>query len=240
MEGFVFYKSFRDAAMMLRPEERLALYDAITEYGIEGEITSALPGTVGALFTLIKPQLDANAAKKTAGKRGGRPRLSEDKTDGFENEKPMVYEDENHRLENEKPKVKEKVKEKVKDKEKEVEEKESAGSGRNPSLAAISLPLNDGTEYDVTFDKLNTWSELYPAVDVMQELRNMRGWLESNKSRRKTRRGIEAFCTSWLAREQNRGPARPAARRVGISQEKAGVTRGTDFDALALEAVVGG
>ena len=69
----------------------------------------------------------------------------------------------------------------------------------------IGLPLNDGTEYGVTEEQCREWSELYPAVDVFQQLRQMRGWLLSNKERRKTKRGISRFITNWLAREQDRG-----------------------------------
>jgi len=69
----------------------------------------------------------------------------------------------------------------------------------------IYLTLNDKTEYAVTQKKIDEWSELYPAVDVMQQLRNMKGWLNSNPKKRKTRSGIERFITGWLASEQNKG-----------------------------------
>lgn len=71
----------------------------------------------------------------------------------------------------------------------------------------VELPLNDGSEYGVTEEQCREWAELYPSVDVLQQLRNMRGWLLSNKERRKTRRGINRFITNWLSREQDRGCA---------------------------------
>ena len=77
----------------------------------------------------------------------------------------------------------------------------------------IALPLNDKTEYLVTDEDLDEWQSLYPAVDVMQELRNMRGWLLSNPSKRKTRNGVKRFVNSWLAREQNKGGSAPAPQR---------------------------
>ena len=49
------------------------------------------------------------------------------------------------------------------------------------------------------------WQELYPAVDILQELRKMKGWLLSHPKKRKTRRGIKGFITGWLAREQDKG-----------------------------------
>ena len=75
---------------------------------------------------------------------------------------------------------------------------------------AISLPLNDGTEYSVSVEQCQEWAGLYPAVDVIQQLRNMRGWLDANPAKRKTKRGINAFIVRWLAKEQDKGGTQPA------------------------------
>lgn len=69
----------------------------------------------------------------------------------------------------------------------------------------ISLPLNDGTFYDVSENDRAKWSQLYPNVDVLQQLRNMAGWCDANLTKRKTRGGIKRFITAWLAREQDKG-----------------------------------
>ena len=69
----------------------------------------------------------------------------------------------------------------------------------------ISLPLNDGTFYDVSENDRAKWSQLYPNVDVLQQLRNMAGWGDANPTKRKTRGGIKRFITAWLAREQDKG-----------------------------------
>lgn len=71
----------------------------------------------------------------------------------------------------------------------------------------ISLILNDKSFFDVCQKDVDDWKELYPAVNVMQELRNMKGWCDSNETRRKTRRGIKRFINSWLAKSQNNGSA---------------------------------
>ena len=68
----------------------------------------------------------------------------------------------------------------------------------------ISLPLNDGTFFDVSENDRAKWSQLYPSVDVLQQLRNMAGWCDSNPTKRKTRGGIKRFITAWLAREQDK------------------------------------
>jgi len=67
----------------------------------------------------------------------------------------------------------------------------------------VCLPLNDGTEFPVTEGMASEFSSLYPAVDVAQELRSMRGWLLSNPRNRKTSSGIRRFMNSWLSREQD-------------------------------------
>lgn len=94
--------------------------------------------------------------------------------------------------------------------EKEIEEVPNGTSCAEPEKSdstrpIISLILNDKSFFDVTDEDVAKWNELYPAVDVMQELRKMAGWCESNTTKRKTRRGVRAFITSWLARAQDRG-----------------------------------
>ncbi|MEE0095614.1 MAG: phage replisome organizer N-terminal domain-containing protein [Oscillospiraceae bacterium] len=71
--------------------------------------------------------------------------------------------------------------------------------------AVISLTLNDKTEYPIYQCDVDGWAECYPAVDIMQELRKMKGWCTDNPSRRKTKRGIRSFISRWLAKEQDKG-----------------------------------
>ena len=82
----------------------------------------------------------------------------------------------------------------------------------------IGLPLNDGSEHPVTEEDIREYSQLYPAVDVMQQLRNMRGWLLSNPTHRKTKRGIKAFITKWLSKEQDKPMARSGTKRLTMSE----------------------
>jgi len=77
------------------------------------------------------------------------------------------------------------------------------------SVPVFELPLNSGT-YSVTDKDVAEWRELYPAVDVVQELRKMKGWLNANPRKRKTKSGIRRFVNGWLAREQDSGKARAA------------------------------
>ena len=74
-----------------------------------------------------------------------------------------------------------------------------------PEPVFISIILNDKSYFDVPISRVEAWKELYPAVDVEQELRKMCDWCESNPAKRKTRTGILAFISRWLAAEQNKG-----------------------------------
>lgn len=72
----------------------------------------------------------------------------------------------------------------------------------------ITLILNTKQEYPFYQGDIDEWSELYPAVDVMQELRAMKGWCINNPKKRKTAGGIRRFVNSWLASEQDKGGKR--------------------------------
>lgn len=88
----------------------------------------------------------------------------------------------------------------------------------NPSALnaepVITLTLQDNNDYAVVEDQLNEWQELYQSIDVMQELRKMKGWLNANPAKRKTKKGIKRFINSWLSRSvdkanQNRNEVLP-------------------------------
>lgn len=85
----------------------------------------------------------------------------------------------------------------------EIEGKNLEGSQQKS--IDITLPLNDKTEYIILEQMLSEWIKLYPSVDILQELRAMRGWLIANPTRRKTKSGILRFINSWLAKRQNEG-----------------------------------
>ena len=85
--------------------------------------------------------------------------------------------------------------------------------------SVITLILNDKTEFSIYQDQVDSWVQLYPAVDVMQELRNMKGWCENNPKKRKTKSGILRFVNGWLSREQDKG-GNTSVRSLGQSPGK--------------------
>jgi hypothetical protein len=66
------------------------------------------------------------------------------------------------------------------------------------------IPLNDGTQYEVTPEQVAEWDRTYQAVDIVQTLREIRQWNIANPKRRKTRSGIESHIIGWLQKEQNK------------------------------------
>lgn len=91
--SFVFYESFFEAIRLLPKEESIEAYNAICRYALYGEEPDELlPGTE-IVFTLVKPQIDANNQRRSNGEKGGRPK----KTDGLLKK--------NQRLKKEKPNV---------------------------------------------------------------------------------------------------------------------------------------
>lgn len=91
--------------------------------------------------------------------------------------------------------------------------------------AVIRLPTLQG-EHAVTDADLAEYASLFPALDVLQELRSMRAWLLANPSNRKTARGIKRFIANWLTRSQNRAtPARSNHREVSQPVDNSAIAR---------------
>lgn len=96
-DSFVFYRSFYEALQQVPKKYRTAIYEACFTYVFESREVS-LSGVPGALWTLIKPQLDASQRRYESsmkgaefgklgakyGKKGGRPRKK------TEDEKPPL------------------------------------------------------------------------------------------------------------------------------------------------------
>jgi hypothetical protein len=83
-DGFVFYRSFKESLADLPDNDKLLMYEAISDYALD-KTEPNLEGFPKALFRLIRPQLDANWRRYEAGvdhgwkgaehgKKGGRPK----------------------------------------------------------------------------------------------------------------------------------------------------------------------
>lgn len=77
----------------------------------------------------------------------------------------------------------------------------------------ILIPTNiNGKDFGITEDDVADYECTFPAVDVRQELREMRRWSMDNPTKRKTARGMRQFIGKWLSKEQDRGHHNGASR----------------------------
>ncbi len=181
--GFTFYKSYYEIYQQLNDEQKVQFVDAILEHQFTDADTDDISFEdviLNIAWLGIKPNLKNNKAKFL---NGSQPKNKQSGSGNGANPE--------RRANNEK----EYEKEKENEKENENENVE----------VAISLSLNDNSKYDITGSLIIELTELYQSVDIIQELRKMKGWLMANPTKRKTRRGLLRFVNNWLSREQDRG-----------------------------------
>ena len=88
---FTFYRSFWDALRQMNKGDRLALFEAIATYGLDGKLQKPLTDRQNSIFTLIRPNLDASYKKAVGAMQGkiagNRKDTGKDKRNEKENEK---------------------------------------------------------------------------------------------------------------------------------------------------------
>lgn len=81
-------------------------------------------------------------------------------------------------------------------------------------LPAIGSPSQPKKTHKVTEQDVEKYHEIYPAVDIRQELRQMAMWLEANPSRKKS--NTKAFIVNWLKKAQDQsGSSKQQQQRQG-------------------------
>lgn len=99
-DSFVFYRSFDEACAELTDEQYGKIMRVINNYALNGTIPENLSGIEKIVFTLIKPQIDANNQRKTNGCKGGAPSSNNNAkktTNGYTEKQPMVITEENEK-----------------------------------------------------------------------------------------------------------------------------------------------
>ena len=84
-DSYIFYRSFYEAIKEIPQENQLQVYKAISIYALEQEEIE-LDGISKAIFSLIKPQLDANYKKYENGKQKGSKVKANEKQKGSKTE----------------------------------------------------------------------------------------------------------------------------------------------------------
>lgn len=211
------YRDFIDVAKELDDEERGRLFLAIMQYA-NGEEVPPLKGAEKIAFVVLRSQIDRDDAahdeyiekQRENGKRGGRPKKG----------KPEDKKPKNPTLKKQNPKNLDIDIDIDIDTDVDIDiDGEDSAEPETVSPPVISLPLNDGSFYPISQEQCHEWAGLYPAVDVIQQLRGMVGWLNANPSRRKMKRGINAFVNRWLSKEQDRGGSKTSPSKSGTGFE---------------------
>lgn len=194
------YTEYLKHVQKLSMEQRGQLLTAILSYASSGELPE-LDAATDMIFGVIQERMDRDYSaymekvekRREAGKLGGRPKangFSENqekakKTNGF-SEKQNNPDNDN-----------EPVTVPVTDKNKKL----LAPDDKSP--CAGKFLLNDGSEYIITENDVETYQQLYQGIDVREELRKIEAWCLSNVKNRKTRNGAKRFFNGWLNRAQN-------------------------------------
>lgn len=59
----------------------------------------------------------------------------------------------------------------------------------------IALPMIDGNDYPICQSQIDDWADVFPAVDILADLKRMRAWLNANPTKRKTpERDKKVYC----------------------------------------------
>mgnify|MGYP003669582688 CR=1 FL=1 len=177
-DSFIVYRSFYIGLKALTNKDRLQLYDAIFEYGLNSTEIDLKP-LPKAMFLMIKPQLQANHRKFINGSKGGRP----------VNQK-ITKEEPNHNQSITK-----------------AEPNDNVNVNDNDNVKCkIVMPLKDGTNIMLGNSFMTELEKTYPFKDINQELQKMRTWLIANPEKQKTRRGISRFVSNWLSQHKDNDP----------------------------------
>lgn len=107
---------------------------------------------------------------------------------------------------------------KTEDSRQKTELIDSEKSVEPSSPPVASFLLNDGTEFEVTQEIYNTLANTYPAVNTMQQLKQISTWCFANPTYRKTRKGAMRFLNAWFARQQDKGMVPKEVARSGTKK----------------------
>jgi hypothetical protein len=235
MTSFCIYMDWEEQLTDLTNEERGIILSAMFEYKRTG-VVPELPRLLSLVFSFIRQQFDRDADKyeqkiekrREAGKKGGRP--AKETSEKNEQTKAKKAKKANGFSEKQ---TKAKKADTVTDTDTDTDTvtdtdtdidnyKDTDVSFPQTDVSHLpALPLIDGTKYVLTVSEVDRYKELYPGIDVDNQIRCMVGWLESNPKNRKTRNGIKRFINGWLTKEQNRAPRISSKDTRGVISDRA-------------------
>lgn len=183
-DSIIFYRSFYEAIKELPLEVQATVYSAIFEYSLNFNQVelSGLPKTI---FTLIKPQLDANNKRFENGSKGGRKKANIEQNENVKEPKRNQNETKSEANNN-------------------VNENNNNNKNANKKVDSVSLD-DRKLKFSLT---LKDFSEKYDR-EMLKAFNNY--WTEPNKSKTKMRFESEKFwdlakrLVTWHKNEKFKG-----------------------------------
>lgn len=233
--GFVFYRSFADAVEGLESDQFKELIMAVIRYALDGVEPAELSPVLRGYFVLMKPQIDANNARRESGKKGGKASKSEAIESNPEANASNTEANESKEEANEsKPEAKEKVKvkDKVKDKDKEkdIEKEKPAPKHKHGKFARVLLTDDELQQLEKDYGADNALA----AVDYLDEYIERKGYTAKSHYLAIKRWVFDALRENEIKKKEL---DQREQRLKPQDKPKEGITRNNDLDAWLMEQV---
>ena len=171
-DTFIFYRSFKESMNELSDADRLIMYEAISDYSLDMK-EPELTGFPKALFSIIRPIIDANWQRYNNGCKGGAPKGN--KNNRFSKSTTEVQPKVNQSTTEVQPKYKLIYNDNVNDnknknieKEKIIKEKSLSLSDRTKKFKEELTPFVEKYGKDMIFAFFDYWSEPDKAKNKMR------------------------------------------------------------------------
>lgn len=166
-DTFIFYRSFKESMNDLSDADKLIMYEAISDYSLDMK-EPELTGFPKALFSLIRPILDANTKRWQNGCKGGAPAGSLKGNQNARKRTENEPDSNQKQTKNKANKDKDVNKDNNIDKEKIVKEKSLSLSDRTEKFKEELIPFVQKYGKDMIFAFFDYWSEPNPSKTKMK------------------------------------------------------------------------
>lgn len=104
-------------------------------------------------------------------------------------------------------------------KERKVKESKRNEKKRNESRCAVSIPLRDGSMYEITENTVNQLQQLYSDIRVIQSLRKMADFLYNNDSKRRDYVAMDNYIRWWLEQDNSKAQSEAEQKKYSCTEE---------------------
>lgn len=223
-KGFIFQygtaKQIRRLIQLSGPEAAVGLLEALEAYSMDGTEPEDIDPVAEIIFEGMRGELDRDREKYEA-------RVEQNRQNNEKKKKKSPVEPNGAQWDP----VGTDIRQKTEDSRQKTELIDSEKSVEPSSPPVASFLLNDGTEFEVTQEIYDTLANTYPAVNTMQQLKQISAWCFANPTYRKTRKGAMRFLNAWFARQQDKGMVPKEVARSGTKKM-------TAEEILAIPAII--